>query len=43
LESSGGHLFICQKSLAANEPLKSAETNVFQINQTNTNLPGEKR
>ena len=43
LETSGGHLFICQKSLSANQLSEFAEDNAFRTHQPNTNLEGEKK
>ena len=43
LETSGGHLFICQKSLPANQSSEFAEDDAFRTHQTNTNLEGEKK
>ena len=43
LETSGGHLFICQKSLSANESAELAEDDAFHTIQTNTNVLGEKK
>jgi len=43
LESSGGHLFVCRKSLSAFETVKSTEDDAFHTHQQNTNLQGEKK
>jgi len=43
LESSGGHLFICQNSLSAFEAVKFAEDDAFHIHQQNTHLHREKK
>jgi len=43
LESSGGHLFVCRKSLSAFETVKFAEDDAFHTIQTNTNVLGEKK
>ncbi len=43
LETSGGHLFICQKSLSANKLAALAEDDAFYTIETNTHLLGEKK
>jgi hypothetical protein len=42
LETSGGHLFVCQKSLKANQPAEFVEDDAFRTHQPTTNLEGEK-
>ena len=42
LETSGGHLFVCQKSLKANQSAEFVEADVFRTHQSTTNLEGEK-
>jgi hypothetical protein len=43
LETNRGHLFVCRQSLLANESAVFVENDVFQTQQLNTNLQGEKK